>query len=499
MSSPTPIPHDSRPHQPRAMPGRFGIGLNVVLQVVLSLVIFAGVNYLSFRHYVRWDMSPGGQYSLSSSTVNYLHKQTKDVSITVIFPRDSKVYGDMQSLVEEYRRNGKNLIKVEFIDPARDLERTEQLKAENKITVQQNGVLVKASKGMRFIKEEEMVLRSRGMDAGHPMIHFRGEDAITSAIIGLMEGSQRRFYFVTGKGARTESSSSDAIEALRELGRQQNFEVQPLNLAEVQAVPHDASGLLIVGPKYDLSERELAILREYWAGKRAAMLFMLDPTSDTPRLLGFLKTVGIAPRNDRVLFAESTSAGPRKEFSVEGLFSKEVAITSPLSDAVTKLAGQSQSLALALNDEGLKQQGIAVAPLITAAARYWGETSYLDDLPVVSPEDTLPPVYIAAAAERGAVADERLRVDSARLVVVGNASLLDRQTRLAQNQDFIAASLNWMLNRERLIGITPKPKGQYRVQLTPRQHDLLFWITALCAPALVLLFGFSVWAGRRAS
>ena len=499
MTSPSTAPEDRRLPQPRTTPGRFGIGLNVMLQVLLGLAIFGGVNYLSFHHYWRWDMSPGGQYSLSGSTVNYLHKLTREVVITVVFPRDSKVYGDMQSLAEEYRRNGKNLVTIQFIDPARDLERTEQFKAQNKLSLQQNGVLVKANKGMRFIKEDEMVIRSRGIDAEHPAIYFRGEDAITSAMIGLLEGAQRRFYFVTGKGARAESGTDDALEALGELGRQQNFEVQPINLAEVDSVPKDASGLLVIGPKYDVSDRELGILREYWTSKRAALLFLLDPSSETPRLLSFLKGAGISPRNDRVLFAESTSSGPRKEFSVEAMFSKEVAITNPLSDAVTKFAGQTQSLALAMDDEGLKQQGVAVAPLITAAARYWGETSYLDDLPIAGPEDTGPPVYIAAAAERGAVTDERVRVDSARLVVVGNASLLDRQTRLAQNQDFVAASLNWMLNRERLIGITAKPKGQYRVQLTPRQHDLLFWITALCAPALVLFFGFTVWAGRRAS
>ena len=97
------------------------------------------------------------------------------------------------------------------------------------------------------------------------------------------------------------------------------------------------------------------------------------------------------------------------------------------------------------------------------------------------------------------MADERLRVDSARIAVVGNATLLDKQTRLAQNQDFVACTLNWMLNRERLIGAIPKPKGQFRVQLSPRQHLLIFWITSLCAPGIVLLFGMSVWASRRAS
>ncbi|MDB6138378.1 MAG: ABC-type uncharacterized transport system, partial [Verrucomicrobiaceae bacterium] len=151
------MPPPADPPRPRAkakgMPGRFGIGVNVVLQVVLGLAIFAGVNYLSFRHYARWDMSPAGEYTLNSSTLNYLHRLSKEVVLTVIFQRDSKVYGDMQSLAEEYRRNGKNLIKVEFIDPVRDLERTEQFKAENKLTLQQSGVLVKTNKGMRYIKE----------------------------------------------------------------------------------------------------------------------------------------------------------------------------------------------------------------------------------------------------------------------------------------------------------------------------------------------------------
>ncbi len=499
-----PPPADPAPRpkeKPKGMPGRFGIGINVVLQVLLGLVIFYGVNKLSFMYNARWDMSPAGDFTLSGSTMNYLRRLGKDVNLTVISQRDSKVYADMQTLVEEYRRNGKGLIKIEFIDPVLDLERTEQFKAENKLTLQQGGVLVKGNKGMRFIPEDEMVIRTKGMDADHPQIWFRGEDAITSAIIGLMEGSQRKFYLITGKGSRSESRTNEAFAALQQLGLQQNFDVQPLNLAEValDSAPHDANGLILIGPKYDISERELGILRGYWESKRASLLFLLDPASDTPRLLSFLTSVGIAPRNDRVLYAESTSTGPRKEFSVEARFSKDVAITSPLADSTTKFEGQTQSLALATRDESLKQQGIALAPLIIAAPRYGGETDYLTDLPLVSEGDTKPPLYIAAAAERGAAADERLRVNSARLAVVGNPTLLDKNTRLAQNQDFIASTLNWMLNRERLVGATPKPKGQYRVQLTARQHDLLFWITALCAPGIVLLFGFSVWASRRAS
>jgi len=200
-----------------------------------------------------------------------------------------------------------------------------------------------------------------------------------------------------------------------------------------------------------------------------------------------------------VLYAESTSAGPKKVLSVETGFARETPITRPVQDATTTLAGQTQSLEISASEGGLRELGLEVKPLMIASPRYWGEQSYLDDLPVAGEGDTKPPLHLAASVERGAVQDERLRVDSARLVVVGNATLLDPQTRVAENQDFLAASLNWMLNRERLIGITPKRKHQYRVQLTDRQRDLLFWITAFCAPAVVLGIGFSVWAKRRAT
>ena len=162
--------------------------------------------------------------------------------------------------------------------------------------------------------------------------------------------------------------------------------------------------------------------------------------------------------------------------------------------------GQTQSLALSTADEKLRERGLIVIPLCVAASDFWGEESYLDDLPLAGgPKDTAPPVFIAAAVERGAVADERLRVGSARMVVMGNATLLDKDSRQSVNQDFLSSSLNWMLSRERLIGIPPKRNALFRLRLTESQRNLMFWITAFAAPGLVLAIGLSVWAARRAS
>ena len=77
------------------MPKRYGIGMNVLIQVVLALALFVGINRLSYRHYWRWDLSPSQDYTLSQATLNYLSNLSRDVQIYIVFGRDSKVYGEV--------------------------------------------------------------------------------------------------------------------------------------------------------------------------------------------------------------------------------------------------------------------------------------------------------------------------------------------------------------------------------------------------------------------
>jgi hypothetical protein len=477
---------------------RFGIGLNVAFQLLLCIVLFGIANYLGYRHFVRHDLTPNGDYTISESTEGYLKKISKDVEITLVFMRDSPIMQDVRALVDEFRRTKKSRIKTSEIDPARDVERAEQLKVKHGISLKGNGILVRANNKNRFIPEEEIIIKGLNRDRDNPSVDFRGEDALISAIMGLIEGEARKFYFVTGKGATTQAGSELAYLALAELGRQQNFEVLPLDLAEANSIPEDASGLLIVGAKYDLNDHEFQLLTSYWAQKRAAILVLLDPSGETPRLRQFLQENGVSPRRDRVLYAESTSTGPVKQFSVQTWFLADSPISRPFTEVAGVLSGQTQSLALDTDSSTLRSHHILVTPLVDAADRFWGEADFAAELPRVDASDTKPPVHVAASVERGAVSDERLRVDSARMVVIGNASMLDPATRLGVHQDFISSSLNWMINRERLIGVTPKPITAFRIQLTEEQRKQIFWVTCFLMPGAVLGMGLLIWSHRRA-
>ena len=385
------------------------------------------------------------------------------------------------------------------IDPVRDIERAEQLKADTGLSLAQNGVLIRCGVNKRFITEEELVVREKGTSTNKQIIEFRGEDAISSALISVVEGRVRRFYYVVGKGSRSDEALSDAYNATIDLGKQQNFEVLQVNLSEVNRIPIDADGLLLLGARYDLSEREVVMLNDYWQSKRAGIFIMLDPGGETARLNAFLSVNGVHPRGDRVLVAESTSTGPKKDFSVIGEFTKEVPFIHHLTSSAITLVGQSESLELLQDNAALKEKSISIQPLIIASPRYWGERQFLEELPIVDDEDTLPPIFVAASIERGALGDETQRADSSRMVVVSNSTLLDKQTMLAVSRDFAAAGLNWLMNRESFIGIPAKSKHSYRIQLTRRQHELIFWVTSITLPGIVLGFGFLIWASRRAA
>jgi hypothetical protein len=487
-----------KPKPPRPL-HRWGIGLNVLLQLILVFALFLLVNYASYHHYLRRDLSPGRDYSISSTTSGYLRKLSKDVTLTLIFTRDSETSRDARALLEEFRRVKRNRITVDEIDPARDLERAEEIKLQNNISLHGNGILIRAADRVRFVGEDELVIRGAGGDRDNPSVDFRGEDAVISAIVGLIEGSVRKFYFVTGKGAAGGRDLSPDLAALAEIGRGQNIDTAPLNLTDVTAIPADTDGLALSSMHYDLSERELAMLQEYWDRKRSALLVLLEPGADTPRLRGFLAANGVAPRSDRVLFAESTSTGPRKEFSVQAVFLDGSPISRPFTGAGTRLGGQTQSLNLLGDAPEFHAKHIEVTALMDAAERYWGETRYdnFDELPKMDAADTKPPVHLAASVERGAVSDERLRVDSSRMVVVGNDTLLNPATRLAVDQDFISSSINWMMNRERFIGVTPKRKQFFRIQLADEQRRQIFQTTVIMLPSVALLLGFLVWTHRR--
>src|SRR5687767_2694768 len=81
---------------------RFQIGLNVLIQLLVVAVIVVLVNYLSFRHFKRWDYSRDQKYALSPQTKNLLGSLQKPVRAVIFFSGGSEIGPDVAALLREY-------------------------------------------------------------------------------------------------------------------------------------------------------------------------------------------------------------------------------------------------------------------------------------------------------------------------------------------------------------------------------------------------------------
>ncbi len=107
------------------------------------------------------------------------------------------------------------------------------------------------------------------------------------------------------------------------------------------------------------------------------------------------------------------------------------------------------------------------------------------------------PVSIAVAVEKGPVEGIDVEIQPTRMVVVGDADFIGNGTLTGGNTDFLLSSLNWLLEREELMAIAPKPFEQYRLTVSQSQRQTLFLIIVVGIPAAVGVLGLLVWAGRR--
>src|SRR5947207_11201950 len=181
--------------------GRIRIGFNVLVQIVLILFVVAMVNSFAFKHYARWDFSRDQKYALSDKTKRFLDTLKSKMRITVFFAPNTPITADVQNLLTEYQYAGKGKVDVEHIDPERNLSRAKELFDKYKVVTDESLLVLDYEGRNKTVKASEMAdFDQSGMAFGEgPRVTaFKGEQAITSAMMDLVEGKKQTIGYVTG-------------------------------------------------------------------------------------------------------------------------------------------------------------------------------------------------------------------------------------------------------------------------------------------------------------
>src|SRR6266404_5136477 len=484
--------------------GRVRIGLNVVVQIVLVLFLAAMVNSYAFKHYVRWDFSRDQKYALSDKTKRFLDSLKGKMRITVFFSPNTPITSDVQNLLTEYQYAGKGKIDVEQIDPERNLSRAKELFDKYKVVTDESLLVLDYDGRNKTVKASEMAdIDQSGMASGEEprVAAFKGEQAITSATIDLVEGKKKTLGYVTGHKEPALSAPTSPITLLKTFIENENIKFQELNLLDQPAIPADVHAVMIVGPQYDFSDREMQVLRNFW-DKQGRILVFVDPTANTPRLRAFLDELGVKVNDDRLMvFVRTGIQELALTRDVQAHFLGDSPVTKRLADVRAIFVGGTSSLTLDPNRG--RAVNIRLEPLIQAEKGYFAETDYNSDNQAKLQADAQKagdtPLTISATAEKGGSADTRVQVNSSRLVATSNSTFV-QDNAIMQDQaalDFVSGAVNWLLSREQMIGIAPKIPKPLTFSLDPEALHRLRWIVLILMPLIPAAIGTVVWWQRR--
>jgi ABC-type uncharacterized transport system involved in gliding motility auxiliary subunit len=483
-------------------------GTNAVVATIAVLVILGLVNFLAVQNVGRYDLTETRLFTLAPATQQVVQSLEDPVRVVVF---DSVQNPQDVQLLESYRQESDNF-DFEYIDPFANPRLAETFGA-----TQPGMVFLEVGSDRRFLQTIGTTADAQALGTAQPL----SEQDLTNALAQVMSDLTLTVYFVQGHGEPPiDGSEAGFLEAVQGL-TDQNYQVEPLNLVDVETVPPDANVVVVAGPTQDFFPAEVAALETYLSGG-GGVLLMLDPRLDgglnsllddwgvilDDRLVldtsGAGQFVGLGPAAPIVTtygdhpitqdFGDGRSFFPLAR-PVDGRELPDTE-TSPL------LLTNPQSRAEAITDEGdltfdpnappegpyvlglalsreAEESPVDVPDADGAAAEEDTEDEELSDEDVTADAETNAADAEAdqadvAADDTAALTEpnaEENQAEESRLVVIGNSTFaVDGSFNQQLNGDVFLNSVNWLgQEADATLSIRPKAMTDRRLQMTGQQ------------------------------
>ena len=445
-------------------------GANMIVSSVLFVALLIGLNWLGARHNKRVDLSESQAFSLSPQARNVLDGVDADVELQAFLEggHDGAIEATLDSFADASDR-----VKVKLIDPDKQPELAEKY-------------------GVRAYRTVRVEYKDQATTVSQP-----SEESITNALIKVTRAKKQTVCFAEGQG---EPSIDDAQDA-RGYGEAkaaliaENYDVKSILLAQEGKVPDDCSIFAIAAPRKPLLEQEITAISQFLL-KGGRAIFLLPPRTGG-ELAPLLARYGVTLGNDAVVDqVVRLFQGP--QLGLEPIVNTYGAhpITKDLKERTIFPLTRSVSTA-----EG--KPGLTITSIAKTSASSWGEND-LDKLfnesqaSLDEGTDTKGPVSIAVAVD-AKLKQLGLGEGEARLVVFGNSGFADNKyINMLFNRDLFLNAVGWLGSQEELLSIRPRTIRASRVQFSQEQATVIFYLSVLVLPELLLIAGLAVW-WRRSS
>ncbi len=492
---------------------------NLIFIVVLVLAILVLINYFFSRHHHRFDFTEAKLHSLSDQSIKVLKNLKYNVNTKCFFREGNISQAKMESLLKIYNYHSKK-IKYEFIDPDKNPGMVKRY------DVTQDGTTIFES------GDKESRITSSN------------EEDITNAIIKVSREKKKVLYFLEGHGeASIEESGERGYALAKQELEKLAYEVKKLTLALQDTFPEDCSLLVIPGAEKDFLPSELETIRNF-INEGGRVFFMVDPET-APGLKSFLAQYAIQLEDDLIVdtvsrlmggdyfmpivseyeyhqitskfryatffpFARSVSVAEEKP---EGISADILAKTSPNSWSERQL----EETQVTFNKDKDKEGPISIAAVVAVEPKdepkeeKEGEEENKAATKEAKPEEEAEKegkeekVKAGEKDKKGTEAKEEKEVEvvekikrEGRLAVFGDSDFAtDRYFNFSGNGNLFLNTVNWLTEEADLISIQPKTSSPRTIHMTATQGRILFFVSIIILPLVVLVTGIAVWVRRR--
>lgn len=240
-----------------------------VTAVVLAILVALNALFSALpASATRYDISSTKLYSITSNTKVVVNALEKDVTIYWI-TQSGKEDSVVENLLAKYESLSGHISVVKKnpdVYPTFAAQYTDE-------TVSNNSLIVECGEKSRYIAYSDIYLTDIDYTTYSYVYSFDGEGALTSAIAYVVSDDLPIVYSLEGHG------EAELPENVQTQIEKANMELASFSLLKEDAVPEDASCVLIYAPESDISDEEGEILSEY-AENGGHLLVIAGPVED---------------------------------------------------------------------------------------------------------------------------------------------------------------------------------------------------------------------------
>jgi len=282
-----------------------------VLFILLMVLLTVGVvllnmvaRSLSDRYPLAADLTANAAYRVGDDTKAVLEELTTDIDLYSL-ATESQYSGNssliqLRSILEEYPKYSDH-VKLHYVDYASD---PTFAAAYPDLELSSGDVLVVSTFGIKQLPLANMFTYNADSAGNLTVNACRGEEALTSAIVGVLTDDTVQVGILTGSGAASDVSTFAAVLT------NNNFDVASVNMVTDDFTGYDI--LVLTAPATDLSEDVLSKLDAFLYNDGAfgkILLYAADVNQgEMPNMDAFLREWGIAVEDGAVFETSSDRA-----------------------------------------------------------------------------------------------------------------------------------------------------------------------------------------------